>query len=141
MQLKECIERAEIEKKSFAFNEITGMLVCIGRNNKLTVILDGDSSNEKFIRELLFDDEQILNTWNLLSDDVVTEFLDRNVWSKKTKQTSNDTCTVSQTQFRNIIKRIIALAGNPDSSQACRNIISECKLVLSEGTIAKNMAY
>jgi len=57
----------EIKDTSFAFNEITGEMICFLRNNMSMTLIMGDSHNPEVLCQLLFNDVQISESWSPMS--------------------------------------------------------------------------
>ena len=66
----------EINDMNFAFNEITGQLICFLRNNMPMTLIMGDSHRPEMLCQLLFNDVQIDACWSPMgSDKAITMFL------------------------------------------------------------------
>jgi len=69
MRLQEIRELVATTGQHFAFNEITGELKYALQGDDWSTALIGDSRDESYLVELLFDDEEISKAWNLVSDE------------------------------------------------------------------------
>ena len=54
----------EIKDTSFAFNEITGEMICFLRNSSALTLISGDSTDPEILCQLLFDTVQIAESWS-----------------------------------------------------------------------------
>lgn len=76
MTLTQLVTMKENAKRSFAFNEITGELKVFTEANRAITILDGDSQDQKYLMSILFDADEIDNSWNLIDDFVAKKVID-----------------------------------------------------------------
>ena len=66
----------EIKDTNFAFNEVTGQLVCFLRDNTFMTVIAGDSGNPEVLCQLLFNSAEIAESWSpMCSKKVMTRLL------------------------------------------------------------------